>query len=157
MALLLCDDGEYARAAELLGLTLNHAASPRGWFDNWPLLTRKCNQLQNALGSEAYAAAWERGKQLTLDEVINNLIGLPHPETDTGRQPAGQGLIEPLTERELKIMQLIADGLNSREVAQQLCLGVGTIRWYLKRVYGKLGVHSRSQAIARTREMKLLA
>jgi ATP/maltotriose-dependent transcriptional regulator MalT len=157
MGLLLCDDGEYARAAELLGLTLNHPASPRGWFDNWPLLTRKCKQLQDALGSEAYATAWERGKHLTLDEAINNLIGLPHPETNTRQQQAGQGLIEPLTEQELKIVQLLADGLNSREVAQRLYLGVGTIRWYLKRIYGKLDVHSRSQAIARAREMKLLA
>jgi DNA-binding CsgD family transcriptional regulator len=56
-----------------------------------------------------------------------------------------------------EIARLLADGLNSREVAQRLHLGVSTIRWYLKHIYGKLDAHSRSEALARARELKLLA
>ena len=51
-----------------------------------------------------------------------------------------------MTDRELEILHLTADGLNSREVAQQLVLSVGTIRWYLKLIYSKLDVHSRWEA-----------
>src|SRR5690606_39253133 len=61
-----------------------------------------------------------------------------------------------LTEREREILRLIADGLNSREVAEQLVLSVGTVRWYLKQIYSKLDAHSRSEAIAHARELGLL-
>ena len=61
-----------------------------------------------------------------------------------------------LNDRELEILRLTADGLKSREVAQRLFLGVETIRWYVKLIYSKLDVHSRSEAIARAKELKLL-
>jgi predicted ATPase/DNA-binding CsgD family transcriptional regulator len=63
---------------------------------------------------------------------------------------------EPLTEREREILCLFGDGLNSREIAEQLVLSVWTIRWYLKHIYGKLDAHSRSEAIARAKELRLL-
>lgn len=66
-------------------------------------------------------------------------------------------LVSPLTQRELEILRLIADGLSSREVAQRLFLSVETIRWYLKQIYEKLDAHSRVQAISRARSLKLLA
>jgi LuxR family maltose regulon positive regulatory protein len=68
-----------------------------------------------------------------------------------------QPVTDPLSERELEILRLLADGLNSREIAQRLYLSVGTVRWYLKHIYGKLDAHSRSEAIARARDLKLLA
>ena len=76
----------------------------------------------------------------------------------TPRQPKQQlhPLADPLTERELEILRLVADGLNSREIAQSLVLSVGTIRWYIKQIYSKLDAHSRAQVLARAREMKLL-
>jgi LuxR family maltose regulon positive regulatory protein len=60
------------------------------------------------------------------------------------------------TERELEVLQLLASGLSSREVAQQLFLTVGTVRWYLKQIYSKLDAHNRTQAIARARELNLV-
>ena len=70
---------------------------------------------------------------------------------------ANQALDEPLTERELEILQLIAAGLNSPEIAQRLHLAVSTVRWYLRRAYSKLEVHNRCAAIARARERQLLS
>jgi predicted ATPase/DNA-binding CsgD family transcriptional regulator len=68
----------------------------------------------------------------------------------------GQRVLEPLTERELEILRLIAEGLSNREIAQKLVLAVGTVKWYNKQIYSKLGVHSRTQAVARAKEVGLL-
>ena len=68
----------------------------------------------------------------------------------------GQGLLEPLTERELEVLRLIAEGLSNREIAQKLVVALGTVKWYTKQIYSKLGVHSRGQALACAREAGLL-
>ena len=65
-------------------------------------------------------------------------------------------LIEPLTERELEVLQLIAQGLSDREVAERLIVVIGTVKRHLNNLYGKLGVHSRTHALARARELNLL-
>lgn len=74
----------------------------------------------------------------------------------TDGQPTNQDLPDPLTERELEIIGLVADGLTSQEIADSLMLSKGTIRWYRKQIYSKLHVHSRSEAIARAKELNLL-
>lgn len=66
-------------------------------------------------------------------------------------------LVEPLTDRELAVLRLIAAGLSDRQAAAQLVVAVGTIKRHLNNLYGKLGVRSRTQAIARARELGLLA
>ena len=55
---------EAIRAAETLGLMCTHPASFTEWLENWPLLNRLRRQLEDELGSEVYAAAWERGTML---------------------------------------------------------------------------------------------
>jgi predicted ATPase/DNA-binding CsgD family transcriptional regulator len=65
----------------------------------------------------------------------------------------GQALLEPLTEREVEILSLIADGLSNREIAQELFLTLGTIKWYNKQIYSKLGVHNRTQAVSKANEI----
>lgn len=60
-----------------------------------------------------------------------------------------------LTEREIEILGLIADGLSNQEIAEKLFLTLGTVKWYNTQIYGKLGVKNRTQAIARTRELEL--
>jgi LuxR family maltose regulon positive regulatory protein len=70
--------------------------------------------------------------------------------------PRPPALIEPLTDRELEVLQLLADGLTYREIAGQICVGLNTVRTHVKNIYGKLFVHKRSQAIAKARELNLL-
>jgi predicted ATPase/DNA-binding CsgD family transcriptional regulator len=65
-------------------------------------------------------------------------------------------LVEPLSERELEILQLIADNLNKREIAERLSLAYSTVKWYTQQSYQKLGVHSRRQAVLRAQELGLL-
>ena len=67
-----------------------------------------------------------------------------------------QGLIEPLSERELEILQLITQGLSNHEICERLFLALSTVKGYNQNLYGKLQVKSRTEAIARAREWKLL-
>jgi len=66
-------------------------------------------------------------------------------------------LVEPLSEREIEVLRLLADGLSNREIARKLFVTVGTVKWHLHNIYGKLGVRSRVQAVSQARELNLLA
>jgi predicted ATPase/DNA-binding CsgD family transcriptional regulator len=65
-------------------------------------------------------------------------------------------LQEPLTARELEILHLIAQGLSNRAIAERLVVSIETVKWYNKRLYAKLYVGSRTQAVARARTLGLL-
>ncbi len=65
-------------------------------------------------------------------------------------------IIEPLSERELEVLQLIAMGLTNQEIASRLYLSLNTVKVHTRNIYSKLNVHSRSQAIARSQELGLL-
>ncbi|MEZ4681513.1 MAG: response regulator transcription factor [Caldilineaceae bacterium] len=66
-------------------------------------------------------------------------------------------LVEPLSERELEILHLVAAGLSNRQLAAKLIVTVGTVKKHLNNIYGKLGVASRTQAIARGRALGLFS
>lgn len=65
-------------------------------------------------------------------------------------------LLEPLTPREVEVVQLIAAGLSNKEIAAQLSLSVNTIKMYASQAYRKLGVSRRTEAAARARELDLI-
>jgi LuxR family maltose regulon positive regulatory protein len=67
-----------------------------------------------------------------------------------------QPLIEPLSQRELKILQLIAQGLSNREIGERLFLALDTVKGHNRKIFDKLRVQSRTEAIARARELGLL-
>ncbi len=64
--------------------------------------------------------------------------------------------IDQLTERELDVLRLLAQGLSNKEIAERLIVAPSTVKQHLKNIYGKLDVHSRTQAVARGRELELL-
>ncbi len=65
------------------------------------------------------------------------------------------GLPEPLSERELEVLALIAAGKSNRSIASELFVSVGTVKTHINNVYRKLDAHSRTQALARARELNL--
>jgi LuxR family maltose regulon positive regulatory protein len=67
-----------------------------------------------------------------------------------------QPLIEPLSERELEVLRLMAAGNSNQEIAAQLVLSSGTVKSHLSHIYSKLNVNSRTQCLARVRELKIL-
>lgn len=67
------------------------------------------------------------------------------------------GLIEPLSERELEVLALIAKGLSNREIGDRLYLAVDTVKGHNRRIFEKLQVQRRTEAIARALELNLLS
>ncbi len=74
------------------------------------------------------------------------------------RRPAARssGLIEPLSERELEIVRLLANGESNKEIAVRLYITEGTVKNHVTNVLGKLGVRDRTQAALRARELGLI-
>jgi len=66
-------------------------------------------------------------------------------------------LLEPLTNRELEVLQLIATGLSNQQIAAELFISTGTVKYYTSHIYGKLQVPSRTQAIVYARELGILS
>jgi LuxR family transcriptional regulator, maltose regulon positive regulatory protein len=66
------------------------------------------------------------------------------------------GLPEPLSQRELEVLQLIVAGKANRRIATELFVSVGTVKTHINNVYRKLDAHSRTQAAARARELNLI-
>jgi predicted ATPase/DNA-binding CsgD family transcriptional regulator len=64
--------------------------------------------------------------------------------------------IDQLTERELEILRLVADGLSNQSIATRLVVSPETVKWHVKQIYGKLNVGKRTQAVARARASGLL-
>jgi LuxR family maltose regulon positive regulatory protein len=73
---------------------------------------------------------------------------LPHKHPD---------LIEPLSERELDVLRLLASDLGGTEIARELMVSPNTMRTHTKNIYDKLGVNSRRSAVRRAEELGLLA
>ncbi|HEX5502342.1 MAG TPA: tetratricopeptide repeat protein [Thermomicrobiales bacterium] len=171
----LLRSGRPAEAAEALALADAHPASDHEIRD-------RTRQLLVAVAAvlppAAYAAAVERGRGTAPTDLAARLAPLlaeppaaappPAPPAagdavapltpPAARPPPdpASALPEPLTARELAVLRLIAAGRANREIADELFLAVNTVRSYSQQLYGKLGVGSRTQAVARARELGLL-
>jgi DNA-binding CsgD family transcriptional regulator len=149
-AMLMREAGKQDRAYEVLGVVDQQCR----YFEIEPgdpvnILVSPIRPLEDDL-PPSLAAAVERGRIMDLETVVKEVI----IELSVEPRPVQDDF---LTEREMQIIQLIADGLNSREIAAQLYLSVTTVRWYLRQIYSKLDVHSRAECIARARALDLLA
>jgi LuxR family maltose regulon positive regulatory protein len=81
---------------------------------------------------------------------------LGHPGSP--RSPGGApGLVEPLTPREMEVLRLLAAGASNQTIAERLVITVRTVKKHTGNIYGKLGAGSRTQAVARARELGLLS
>lgn len=67
-----------------------------------------------------------------------------------------QILVEPLSEREIEVLRLIAKGYKYKEIAERLVVSINTVRHHMRNLYGKLNVNNRIQAIGRAKELNLL-
>ncbi len=83
-----------------------------------------------------------------------------HPFDSAQDKPSSLSLqplsVEPLSERELEVLQLIAEGLTNPEIAARLFLSLNTVKVHTRNIYGKLDAHNRTQAVARARALGIL-
>lgn len=158
--------GKLERAARLLG-AVNRSVLPFYW-SHFPEIFNFDNDLASVraqLGDKTLAAAWAVGQVMTREQVIayalqeseGPLVTAPSDGSDeeTLQQISQETFSDSLTERELEILRLVANGFSNREIARKLIFSLGTVKWYLHQIYSKLGVSSRTQAVARARELNL--
>ncbi len=91
-------------------------------------------------------------------EYIDSLLRLNEPKSKRPDTHSGitSSLVEPLSEREMDVLKLLAQGCSDQKIASALVIARETVHKHLKNIYGKLDVHSRTEAVARARQLKLL-
>jgi LuxR family maltose regulon positive regulatory protein len=83
-------------------------------------------------------------------------VAEPEKADPSKTQALKSELVEPLSERELEVLELLAEGLTNQEIASRLFLALNTVKAHTRNIYGKLGAHSRTQAVARARALGVL-
>jgi LuxR family maltose regulon positive regulatory protein len=126
----------------------------RDVISNWRVVT---GRQKNPTAIQARLMAYA---DRLLQAFINNSPQLPiiaqHPfgTNEPSSSPVLQAsLVEPLSSRELEVLHLIAEGLSNLAIAEKLFLSAGTVKVHIKHIYSKLDVNSRTQAVARLREL----
>jgi LuxR family transcriptional regulator, maltose regulon positive regulatory protein len=151
-ALALWAEGKKERAVGTLAGALT-LAEPEGYVRTF---VDEGAAMGNLLS--ATLEAWQRGHldaagRISLSYLARLLAIVAQEATGPA---ADERLPEPLSRRELEVLALIAAGNSNREIAAKLYVSTGTVKTHINRLYRKLGARSRTQAIARAREMDLL-
>ncbi len=157
VATLLAGEGKSTYAVELLGLAFTHPDSILNWTAQWELFNTIHDDLKIALGDEDYQHAWEQGSKRDLRQTIEELLEYFDDDAETeSHELRSQPLSEPLTECELEVLKLIADGLTNPQIAEKLYLSTGTVKVHTRNIYGKLDVSNRTEAATKARDLKLI-
>jgi LuxR family maltose regulon positive regulatory protein len=170
-ALALDGQGRTEEALETLGRALS-LAQPEGYVrvfvDHGSPMERLVNQVGAFLDSQESAAS--DAMRAYVAGLLRAFVApdpgsqVPDSEraTDDSTWPEARNvrpeavLLDPLTDRELQVLYLLAGGLSNREIAQRLTIALGTAKRHVSNIYAKLDVHSRVQAAARARALHLV-
>ena len=104
------------------------------------------------LGEQAFATAWVEGGTMTLDQVLGEQgkakVTTPAETAQPARPMTKPSASSPdgLTAREVEVLRLLAQGMTSAQIAEQLVIGVVTVNFHVRSIYSKLGVTSRAAA-----------
>lgn len=92
----------------------------------------------------------------SVSSLVARLVGMSSGATANAKCFGDAQLLEPLTEREKKVLAYLADGASNGEVAKKIFVSENTVKFHLKNIYSKLSVSNRMQAIAAARHLALL-
>jgi LuxR family maltose regulon positive regulatory protein len=87
---------------------------------------------------------------------LRKLLAALERDASSATTPAGVELREPLSERELEVLALLAAGKSNPQIAKELFVAKSTVKTHVKNIYHKLDARNRTQALARARELGLL-
>src|SRR5712691_5743506 len=113
--------------------------------------------LHDRLGEKAFAAAWTEGRTMTPEQVLAAQGEMTIPElVPTAKLSPPPIYPNELTEREVEVLRLLAQGLTNAQLAEQLILSPYTVQAHLRSIFSKLGATSRSAATRFAFEHKLM-
>ncbi len=152
-ALALLAEGEIQAALESLEQALS-VAKAGGYVrifvdEGEPMLRLLRHSASRGIAPEYARKLIAAGEQRAEQGVQ---VAAPHP---LAQAMAAQPLIEPLSEREMDVLRLLATGMSNPEIGQELFIATSTVRSHLKNIYGKLNVHKRWDAVHRAEELGL--
>ena len=151
---------QHSQAAPLLATAATHPASLPDTQSRAQQGLAACNFSLDDFSTESNLSQLVATANLELNRLAETLVAdtssiSPTPETAPATLQANQELVEPLTPRELEVLQLMADGLTNKDIADELVVTVGTVKAHSNNIYGKLGVKNRTHAVVRARELSL--
>ena len=150
-ALILQAEGDAARATSVLGRALS-LAEPEGYVRMFVGEGAPMAALLRRLPSDEVSPQYV-GRLFTILRQAGGDRHLPAEEIiSTNTQP----LPEPLSERELEVLRLVASGRSNREIARELYVSLATVKTHINNTYRKLGANSRTRAVARARDFNLV-
>jgi DNA-binding CsgD family transcriptional regulator/tetratricopeptide (TPR) repeat protein len=128
-------------AAEMLRET-SETTLPAMWRPDYE---RAVAAARAALGAQTFSALWVEGRALPLEQVLADREPLPGASPASTVVPA-LASAAGLTPRELDVLRLLAQGLTSAQMAEQLVISLVTVNFHVRSIYSKLGVTSRAAA-----------
>jgi predicted ATPase/DNA-binding CsgD family transcriptional regulator len=148
LAWIAASRDQHERAAVLIGAATGLLRSMGATLDSNQHMAgyhRDCErQARQALGEAAFQAAYNRGLDLTVEEVLTCALQEPQKKPPA---PAVSGAA-PLTRRELQVARLIAEGRSNKEIAAELVISQRTAENHVEHILAKLGFTSRAQVVA---------
>lgn len=91
-------------------------------------------------------------------EYVGRILSAFSPDRgQRGEAGSAQKLIEPLSRREIEVLQLLAQGFSNKEAARKLYISLPTVKWHTSNIYAKLEVQNRTQAVAKARALGLIS
>lgn len=78
------------------------------------------------------------------------------PQVEKDVQIPGEKLLEPLSKREVEVLEFLSKGLSNRLIAQQMVISLDTVKTHTGNIYSKLGVNNRTQAVLKGKELGLI-
>jgi LuxR family maltose regulon positive regulatory protein len=100
---------------------------------------------------------YEAAQQGITPAYTHRLIAaLPVSDSLPRRPDKSIKMEEPLSERELGVLNLLAQGLSNKQIGERLYIETRTVKWHTSNILGKLGVQNRTQAVAKARELGIL-
>ena len=144
----LAATGAHADAAQTLTAALTYAR-PEGFMR---LFVEEGEVLRTLLAGLLPQLA-DDGLRAYATRILHAFPSASEPSTSGAVLPAGSQVPISLSARELEVLRLVDRGLSDRAVADQLVVVTGTVKRHLGNIYDKLGVRSRTQALARARAL----
>jgi LuxR family transcriptional regulator, maltose regulon positive regulatory protein len=91
----------------------------------------------------------------TIGKLLEVFASAPRTSESASHPPAIHAPMEPLSQRELEVLRLITLGLSNHEIGERLVLALDTVKGHNRRIFGKLQVQRRTEAVARARALGL--